>query len=66
MGFSIEQTLKPSSLTGRAGPKPTSIDITRKREIVTAGEHPTPQAKLALVNRRPDAAGLLRKVDFVA
>jgi hypothetical protein len=66
MSFSVEQTLKPSPLVGRAGPRPVAVDTTRKSVLQTVGEHPIPQAKLALVNRRPDVRGLLAKVDFVA
>jgi hypothetical protein len=66
MSFSIEQTLKPSALVGRAGPRPVAIDTTRKNPLETAPEHPTPQAKTALVNRKPDTPGLLPKVDVTA
>jgi hypothetical protein len=65
MSFSVEQTIKPSALVGRAGAKRAVVDTTRKNVVETAPEHPTPQAKIALVNSKPDSRGLVAKVDFV-
>lgn len=65
MSFSVEQTIRPSALVGRAGPRRPVIDTTRQNILQTAPEHPTPQAKTVLVNRRPDSRGLVCKVDFV-
>jgi hypothetical protein len=66
MGFSIEQTLKPSALVGVGGVRPVAVDTSRKNIVQTVGEHPTPQAKKVLQNDRPDTRGLVSKVDFVA
>lgn len=66
MSFSIAQTLKRSALVGVGGVRPTALNTQRTNPLQTAPEHPVPQAKRALVNRKPDRSGLLAKVDIYA
>lgn len=57
---------RPSVLAQRSGVKPTAITPERRSITQTSGPPPVPQAKVALVNTRPDVRGLAASVNKVA
>jgi hypothetical protein len=57
---------RPSVLAQRSGVKPTAVNPQRRSITESSGPPPVPQAKIALVNTRPDTRGLAANVNKVA
>jgi len=57
---------RPSVLAQRSGVKPTAVNPQRRSITESTGAPPVPQAKVALVDTKPDVRGLAASVNTVA
>lgn len=57
---------RPSVLAQRSGVKPTAVNPQRRSITQSSGPPPVPQAKLALIDARPDVRGLAANLNKVA
>lgn len=65
MSINVQATTAPSPIRARSGVRPTEVNPER-RSALGGTESPPPQAKSALVSRKADVAGLLRRLDLQA
>jgi hypothetical protein len=57
---------RPSILALRSGVRPTAVNPQRRSITQSSGPPPIPQAKLALVDTKPDVRGLAANVNKIA